>query len=134
MPVQDIEQAYRKLLQRFQGFAESSEEGQERRDHPRFVVKEPEILVRSEIRVPALDVSLSGIAFRSPHRFEVGRTFTIRVGNALSGEARVIACEPDSGDALTGPIEYRVRCSFEEDAVGMPLVVMLNDTAQRAAC
>jgi hypothetical protein len=133
MAVQDIEQAYRRLLQRYQGIEPIETPGDERRGHPRFLVDEPEILVRSEIRVPALDVSLSGISFRSPQRFEIGRLFTIRVGNAISGEARVIACEPDRGDALSGPIEYRVRCSFAEDNVGMPLVVVLNDDTATAA-
>jgi hypothetical protein len=127
MAVQDIEQAYWRLLQRVQGSDGFSTVGDERRVHPRFTVDEPEIVIRSEIRVPALDVSISGIAFRSPLRFEVGRVFSIRVGSAISGDARVVACEPDRGDALSGPIEYRVRCTFAEDTVGMPLVVVLND-------
>jgi hypothetical protein len=127
MAVQDIEQAYRRLLQRVQSIEHTQDATDERRDHPRFVVDEPTILVRSEFRVPALDVSVSGIAFRSPHRFELGRKFTIQVGKAISGEALVVACEPDSGDALSGPIEYRVRCTFAEDTMGMPLVVVLHD-------
>ncbi len=127
MAVQDIEQAYWRLLQRFQGADCLVPEGDERRTHPRFVVDEPRIVVRSEFTVPALDVSLSGIAFRSPHRFEIGRRFSIRVGNAISGEAVVVACAADRGDALSGPIEYRVRCTFAEDTVGMPLVVVLSD-------
>lgn len=134
MQVQDIEQAYRRLLKRVQDSDNEAAED-ERRTHPRFSVNEPHILVRSEFKVPALDVSVSGISFRSPHRFEVGRHFTIQVGNAISGEARVVSCEPDRGDALSGPIEYRVRCTFAEDTMGMPLVVVLNDHAvPQASC
>lgn len=127
MAVQDIEQAYRRLLKRFQGNEEQEARHDERRIHPRFVVDEPQIIVRSEFRVPALDVSVSGISFRSPYRFEVGRRFTVQVGSAISGEALVVACEPDRGDALSGPIEYRVRCTFAEDTMGMPMVVVLNE-------
>lgn len=127
MEVQDIELAYRRLLDRVQHLSQTAADGGERRTHPRFPVNEPQILVRSEFRVPALDVSVSGISFRSHHRFEVGRRFTIQVGNAISGDAKVVACEPDRGDALSGPIEYRVRCTFAEETVGMPLVVVLND-------
>lgn len=129
MAVQDIEQAYWRLLQRYHGSDRLPPAVDERRAHPRFVVDEPQIVVRSEFTVPALDVSRSGIAFRSPHRFEVGRRFGIRVGNAISGEALVVACEPDCGEAASGPIEYRVRCTFAEETVGMPAVVVLSDHA-----
>lgn len=127
MEVQDIEQAYRRLLNRLQTLNSQVTEQDERRIHPRFTVNEPTILVRSEFQVPALDVSVSGISFRSPHRFEVGRHFTIQVGKAISGEAVVISCEPEFTKEPENPIGYRVRCTFAEDTIGMPMVVVLND-------
>jgi len=135
MGEQDIEQAYLRLLKRVQGLDQHTALGDERRTHPRFAVNEPQILVRSELKVPVLDVSVSGISFRSPLRFEVGRRFTVQVGSAISCDVCVVSCEPDRGDALLGSIEYRVRCTFAEETVGMPLVVVLNDqTAGTVNC
>lgn len=127
MELQDIEQAYRRLLKQFKEFHPSAVPMGERRGHPRFSVAEPQITVRSEFQVPALDVSISGISFRSPQRFEIGRRFTIQVGSAISGEARVVACDPDPSSSGAGSCQFRVRCTFSEETIGMPMVVVLND-------
>jgi hypothetical protein len=134
MELQDIEQAYLRLLTRFKDLHPSNSPAAERRSHPRFVVNKPHITVRSEFRVPALDVSISGISFRSPLRFEVGRCFTIQVGSAISGGARVVACEPDPCESANGVSQYRIRCTFSEETIGMPMVVVLNDHVPPPPC
>lgn len=125
--MQDIEIAYERLLQRGESDAQTRTQGRERRANPRFAVNKREVIVSTEIHAPALDVSLSGISFHSPLRFELGARITVRLGQAISGAATVVACEAERGDPVAGPIEYRVRCTFEEDTVGMPLVVVLSD-------
>jgi hypothetical protein len=133
MSAQDIETAYERMLQRWDFSFKPRTAGRERRVHPRFSVGRRNILVSAEIHAPAFDVSLSGLSFRSSLRFDPGARITIRLGQAISGAAIVVACEPERGDPVAGPIEYRVRCAFEEETVGMPLVVVLSDPAARKA-
>ena len=131
--MQDIEKAYEKMLHRWDFKINPKTSGRERRNHPRFAVPQKDVNISVEIHAPALDVSLSGISFRSSLRLETGARITVRFGHAISGSALVVACEPERGDPVAGPIEYRVRCVFDGETIGMPLVVVLNDQETKKA-
>jgi len=98
----------------------------ERRQHPRFAVGSQDIATARETSVQVEDMSVSGVAFRSPFAYFSERPLTLSLASVFSTQTDVLACEPldaDPDDPDRAP-RYRVRCRFRDAEHGLQFLTL----------
>lgn len=126
------EQAYYRLLDEgvSSGRVQMMPEGQEKRRHPRFHMPGSMVTVRQDQQHEVVDVSVSGVAFHSTHRYAVGDRISLSLRGLLSIEAVVLGCEMVRVETVYMEYAYKVRCRFEDEGYGMQFLVMALEMAR----
>ena len=109
------------------GKIDVADEGEERREHPRFKFDRPELLIYVRLRVSVINISRSGVTFYSNYRFERGSRLTVNIGAVFSLESEVVACEMQEYDADLLEIRYSIHAKFVEEELDLPKLLMVID-------
>jgi hypothetical protein len=133
MAESDIDKIYRRLMEEGgrHGALEPKGSGAERRKQPRFHAHATELTVRAELKVAAIDVSLSGLAFHSQFPVQIGQALNITVANLFTVDAEVVSCHLEKADEDFTQTLYRVQCRFPEEEQGKYLLVMIKELEKK---
>lgn len=124
--IQDVWQAgYERLVEeaRAKGLLARREDEPERRRDPRFPVGSGDVSAHGVGPVEVEDMSVSGLAFRSPRSYLAHRALTVSLANVFSTETEVLACDRLPGSEEAAP-RYRVRCRFKDGEHGLQFLTL----------
>ena len=84
----------------------------ERRRHPRFKMPGGQVRITDSLQRDIIDMSMSGVAFYSERKYEVGEVVPLSLKEAFAVQAEVLGCEMVQTDPSFLEFAYRVRCQF----------------------
>ena len=126
------DQEYTELLKQseLRGEMENELGGGERRQHPRVRAEAADIEVEGDPWVFLINVSSAGLAFYSGSDFEVGKELNITLEDGATAKAKVISStlEDEGAEWVMG--QYRVSCSFPDEAQGKALVLKIKQNEE----
>lgn len=135
MAQDDIDRVYQRLMDesRETGDLDTGGPGADRRGQPRVKANATMLTVRAELRVSAIDVSVSGLAFFSDFPVQIGQPLNITVGNLFTVDVEVVSCRLEPSDADASQPVYRVQCRFYEEEQGKYLLVTIKELDKKKA-
>jgi hypothetical protein len=133
MAESDVNKIYRRLVEDGErhGALEPKGSGSERRKQPRFRANATELTVRAELKVAAIDVSVSGLAFHSQFPVQIGQALNITVANLFTVDSEVVFCHLEEANEDFTQTLYRVQCRFPEEEQGKYLLVMIKELEKK---
>lgn len=101
--------------------------GGERRNNPRFKLKNSYVSIKVEPKLMVVDISITGISLFSDFQFRPGNIITVTLGKAFAVDARVIDCELVVSDEIFLENKYLIRSQFENMDIGPQFLVMIKE-------
>ncbi len=133
MADRDIEELYKEHIEEASKGAKRAPKGSgaERRKSPRLITDSTELSVRAELKVNAIDISVSGLAFYSRFPVQIGQYLNITLSNMFTVDAEVVSCRLESHDEEYTDLKYKVQCQFPEEEQGKYLLVAIKELEKR---
>ncbi len=132
MANENTDREYSELLKQseLRGEMEQALGGGERRQHPRVRAEAADIEVEGDPWVFLINVSSAGMAFYSENEFEVGKELNITLEDGSMAKAKVISStlEDEGAEWVMG--QYRVSCTFPDEAQGKALVLKIKQNEE----
>lgn len=108
-----------------EGKVEVLPDKEERRGSPRFIFSKNMFRSADSVQRDIIDMSMTGFAFHSERKHDVGEEVSLTMHNAFQGHANVVGCEMVPTDTTFLEFRYRVRCQFTNPEHGM-IILMLH--------
>lgn len=132
MADEKTDREYDELLKQseLRGEVEQALGGGERRQHPRVRAEAADIEVEGDPWVFLINVSSAGMAFYSENDFGVGKELKITLEDGSMAKANVISSTMEDEGAEWVMGQYRVSCSFPDEAQGKALVLKIKQNEE----
>ena len=133
MTEKDVNQLLRKHIDEARESQEPPTKGSaaERRSATRLDANTTELTIRTEVKVNAIDISVTGLAFFSGFPLRIGQQLQITLNTLFTVDAEVVNCKLEEQDPNFLALLYRVQCKFPEEEQGKYLLVAIKELESR---